>query len=311
MPARNPHRPTIDCTHPNTHHQHGTANAYTHDGCRCEPCTRAVARHHKARQIAMHRGIYKHLTDAAPLATYLAALTDAWACSPESLSTAAGKGTSWARTLIRTPNRRTHPDMIARVQALTIDDLPDNARVTGTGTRRRLRALAHLGYDCQYVANHTGLKESNLANLRSGYIRTTTNQARKAVAVFFEDHWRTPRPVTDQWAQSAASYARQLALNEEWARPADWDDIDWDDAPHTPTPGTTPAPVLFAEEVLHLLGSGYTTDQIIERAGVTDYASLRARLRHQTDPASEKARERLGMLRADEKEHGWTKKAAA
>lgn len=106
----------------------------------------------------------------------------------------------------------------------SLDDYPDQARIDGTGTRRRLQALAAIGWTIPAVQKHVdfigvaAIKRARTAELASARLARAVRDFYKwASAGRAEDHGEQP------WI---AQRCRSTAVARCWAGPLAWDNID-------------------------------------------------------------------------------------
>ena len=91
-----------------------------------------------------------------------------------------------------------------------------------TGTRRRLQALAWLGYPQSLIADMTGLPPATVAIIARGQQRHVTPQQWRSISAAYEQ-------VGDLRGPSTAAHSR--AVTRGWLPPATWDDPDTDAHP--------------------------------------------------------------------------------
>jgi DNA-directed RNA polymerase specialized sigma24 family protein len=144
--------------------------------------------------------------------------------------------------------------------------LPDSRPVDGTGTRRRLQALAVLGYSPRVLADYLGCSKQAVQQLTvSTRLVHPATVARIAALYgplsglppqFNRDISAERRPYIDQTAATARARG--------WLPPLAWEDVDIDD-PHA-VPDTTGVltgrPVCAVDGVLELVVDGATVDRI-------------------------------------------------
>lgn len=96
--------------------------------------------------------------------------------------------------------------------------------VSVVGTRRRLQAMAALGYSLADVSGATGVGAPLITNIRTGKNVSTSPETAKAIKEFYEIIEDTPA------ADSATSRrAVAFALKYKWAPPQAWTDRDIED----------------------------------------------------------------------------------
>lgn len=216
-----------DCQHPKARHEHGTAQAYISDACRCEPCTDAASAKslRYERQLVYGRRKPIAWVDATTARQHVTRLrSDGYAL--HLIATTAGLDLSKVTRLIYglpsanqppTPQiREADRDALMAVR-LTWHDLPENALTPAIGSQRRLQALACLGWPTNRVAKRIGTTQSHLSGI-SHRKRITAGMARSIAAVY-DELSMTPAP--------DGPYARRLrnhADSKGWAPPLAWDD---------------------------------------------------------------------------------------
>lgn len=164
--------------------------------------------------------------------------------------------------------------------------------VPDVGTRRRLQALAALGWSLQAIADALGVHPRNLQRLRTGRKGGRVQQGTAArVTEVYNRLSMTPPPDTPQ-----TRWRRTTAEQEGWARPLDWDEgaIDDPDArPSITRLGSTKPHGATAEDIAWMVETGESLLGIQRRTGLTvsgiEYALKRAERRDLWRKISEKA----------------------
>lgn len=218
------------CHHQRVHHRHGTRLAYKLDGCRCAPCSAAAVEY--ARRWDRNRAYGRPTTtwvDAAPVRAHVEQLQTAgmgW----RTVCARAGVPRSTVSTLLfgrhgRAPSRRINPEVARKLLAVpvpTAADLAAHAVVDGTGTRRRLQALACLGWSVNRLTLESDLNRQSLdAALRGGQVLARNA---RGVAALYERLWDQPAPAEDHRSRISAARAINRAATAGWAPPMAWDD---------------------------------------------------------------------------------------
>ena len=199
--------------------KHGTTTAYMQHGCRCEVCRISHSRHQKRYRVDRLRGVQR-LVDAQPLRDHIDALTAA-GMSQWDITIAAG----WkSRNALADAYRRAKvtPRTLQRVLAVTAPPVSRrNGYVDATGSRRRLQALAVMGWPTLRIANMLGkLDPQTYQYIQSGRNRTVRRRTAEAITELYNQMW-------DQRGPSKRTSA--LALRKGWAPPLAWDDEHIDD----------------------------------------------------------------------------------
>lgn len=198
--------------------KHGTTTAYLQHGCRCEACKAHQSRHQKRYRLDRARGVQR-LVDAQPLRDHVDALTAA-GMSQWDITIAAG----WkSRNALADAYRRSRvtPATLARVLGVTSPPVTRcNGYVDATGSRRRLQALAVMGYSTRRIAEMLGnLDPQTYQYIQSGRTRTIRRRTAESITELYNRVW-------DQRGPSKRTSG--LALRKGWAPPLAWDDEDID-----------------------------------------------------------------------------------
>lgn len=225
-----------DCTCPNTHHDHGTRNAYVVDKCRCRPCRDAASTYERrrAKDRAYGRDAY---VDATPVRAHVQSL-QAQGMGWKRVADAAALERSVVWKLIYgdptrdlAPSKRVMPKTRDKILAVTLDLAPGRV-IDGTGTRRRLQALVTIGWSMSELARRLDVLPSNFGTLIHGRKEVTVATATKARDLY-DQLWDTPAPQSGRHG-SVPARARAYATRMGWAAPLAWDDETIDDPKATP-----------------------------------------------------------------------------
>lgn len=229
------------CLHKRADHQHGTRSCYVLDRCRCFPCAaaNANAEQQRVRDKAYGRS---HWADAAPVREHARALM-AQGMGIKRIVDLSGVSSGVVTRLLygvggRQPARRINPASAQRILALTFDPSP-GALIDPTGTRRRLQALACIGWSQPRLAAEIGVDVAALWSLayRNGGV-TAKTAAR--VRDTYDQLWdKDPTDGANGRQASSAERVRREALARGWVGPLAWDDDEIDDPaarPHVPSP---------------------------------------------------------------------------
>lgn len=161
--------------------------------------------------------------------------------------------------------------------------------IDATGTTRRLRALAVLGWRLEDLAPLLGVVEARIGHLTRSGNPTVHRRTAAAVAAVYERLSMTQGP---------SARTRALAANRDWSPPLAWDDHTIDDPAARPDSGRgrrDPAfdevavqramrgdpvhlrPVERAEAIRRLTGQGLSASEIAERLNTTPRSVTRHR----------------------------------
>ncbi|MEV1295739.1 hypothetical protein [Pseudonocardia sp. NPDC049635] len=186
------------------------------------------------------------------------------------------------------PTRRVTHGVAQRLLAVTpptaappvrdLDTLPDLARVDATGSRRRIHALAALGWSVQQLADRLGLARRQLqGRVLHGGEQVSVRTARAIRDLYDALCWQPP-PADTAWQRAAVTRTKAWANRQGWVPPLAWDDDTIDDPAATPDLGREQRGVVDVDDVEHLRSFGYSDKAIADRFGVqldSLYAALR------------------------------------
>ena len=205
--------PVEHCTHPRSRHQHGTDAAYKCGCCRCPDCTAASTRAVKRARYARTHG-RPGIVAAEPVREHMRRLVAA-GMTVSRIGIAAGMAPTDGRRILTSTSdvlRRTTAEAILAVSAAPLT-------VPSVGARRRIQALALLGWSMPAICDAGGIAPGTLRGAQvEDRITVRTNDAiRHAHDLLWNatppDVWQTRRRRVQA---RRAGYAPTLA----------WDDID-------------------------------------------------------------------------------------
>lgn len=209
--------------------RHGQPSC-AHYGCTLPECLRA-AHIARARSEADRASGITASVPAAPAAHRVQRLLRA-GMSASDISARAGISPSTVSTLTRGTAIhiwRTTRDAILGIPVPVRPTVPAApGYVDATGTRRRLRALAALGWPAPCIAARTGISLRSLGELRSGTRRRVSIRHHQAAARVYDELWNR-RPEDHGIGAGSAARLRAHAARRGWLRPVELDDdlIDW------------------------------------------------------------------------------------
>ena len=283
------------CLHTRTHHDHGTRNAYTLDGCRCPACglARSLYQEHLHHRRMNGQSDY---VDAAPARARLAELRAA-GIGTRRISAVTGVSRSALRELAGGAFSRVHRSTAQRIMQAALTPA-EHALVPAVGAARRVRALIAVGWSVSRVAAAAGVDRQALDPMLDDDARQILAATAQAIAVAYDRLWDAAPPHATTPERQGASRARRRAARAGWVPPAAWDDDDIDDPGAKPAIVDTSAPhgvddVAVARamsgESVHLTRAerwvaverlaalGKSDRAIAERLHVTDMTILRDR----------------------------------
>ena len=212
--------------------EHGTYVKYTLDGY---PCCCGEARYRNNRSRAIAYGTWQPYVDAQPARTHVRTLGE-FGIGWMRLARLANVPRGTVSKLLygdpsrgMAPSKRLLPKNAAALLAIepTLDNLGDAARIDGTGTRRRLRALVAAGWPQLRLAQRLGWNASNFGDTLHGDRQVRVRTARAAVALY-DQLWRAD-PREHGVDNQAYSRTRRRAADLRWAPVGAWDDDTIDD----------------------------------------------------------------------------------
>lgn len=272
-----PDQPPVDleavcrCANP---HQHGELRTILRHGCHCRPCLDAQSSRQRARYRAHAYGRPPKV-DATAARQHLLALVEA-GMGHERIA-AAGLARQTVERIISgravTCTRRIHEVIMAIA--------PNPRMVPTVGARRRIQALALLGWTNRDLAPLVGrTPESLAATMRRS--ATISRDLHERIASVHSRLWDTPAPVS-----AASKRVRTEARLKGWAPTAAWDDIDHDDAPSlgdtTVRTGRGAVSRIHPDDIAWMLRTERTSHASAERLGVTRAYLLELAQRHGID----------------------------
>lgn len=229
-------------------------------GCLCTPCRDAKRAADKRRELMNATGRPVRV-DAAPVAAHVRALLDAgvgWT----RISAAASCSSSTLHRLL-TGQKLIRRSVAERIVAVRRVPAPAS-HVDPTGTVRRLRALATLGYGPTLIAREAGVDVTGLFALRAGGQRLVRRSTAERIAAAYARLEQTVAPPS-RWA----ARTRNAAEAAGWLGPVWWEPDVIDDPDFVPATGRTPRPLAVAEDVEFLTRAGLGTPLIAERLGMS------------------------------------------
>lgn len=219
-----------DCTHPRAKHVHGHHLTAGRDHCKGEACTRAARKHAKLTAYRRATGTSSYVA-AGPARAHVLALLEVLTVGQ--IEARSGVHRTAIRVLTGDFPGKPASKRITRTTAAGLLSVTPVAAATetqclvnATGTRRRLRALAALGWPMRHITERLGCSPRTtwLITHRPRQSLTVLASTRDAVAALYAELSTSPPPSTRQ-----TSIVRRLAFERGWAPPAAWDDDTIDD----------------------------------------------------------------------------------
>lgn len=201
--------------------RHGTIRRYSAYRCRCGSCKGAKSRYDVNRRRLMAYGQWTAYGDAGAVREHIAALIDR-GLSATAIADLAGVNVDCVLRVLGAEHVRGPLDINARsLLAVTfnLDAIPARVMVDATGTRRRVQAMAVMGYSLSAQSALLGRTVNNYHKvLRNPKVFAETARAVRDLA---RELAMTPAPPSH-----GATLARRMAARSGWLPMVAWDDID-------------------------------------------------------------------------------------
>lgn len=206
--------------------RHGTSG-YT-GGCRCEECKAAkrASLRDRYRRLAYGRPT-TDLVDAEPIREHLCALMVRGATLNQ-ICDASGVSYGVLSRILYLGQKRVKSNSAGALLALSeVDTSTSRAPVDAAGTRRRIQALAALGWSVTWQARQVGLHPIDYGQVSRGQILRVVASTAVKIRHLYDAHWNVVPP-----PGQPSSLARRRAAEKGWLPPMAWDDdlIDLPDA---------------------------------------------------------------------------------
>lgn len=249
-----------DCTHPKARHRHGTELAYIQDACRCPDCTEAMRRDRDRRRKEQIMGINNALVDPTPARQHVRKLM-AHGMGITHITAASGVPGLTVSNLIYSDRPTVQRITADSLLAVKLEPQP-HGRVPSVGARRRMQALACLGWTTEAMADMAGISRRTAQYVINHKSDTTEYQVHAKIGALFERLCLTPPPEATSRQKRAAGRARRVSREKGWVPPLAWDDIDNPDAQPQgiakPHQRTIPTREDIAAELAHPAFAGST-----------------------------------------------------
>lgn len=252
-----------------------TPSVYAYNqGCRCDGCRLAGRRYRKGLRLDHERGIYR-TTDAAQVRVHLQRLL-ALGWTQEQIGLAAGISQASVSSIL------TRQSKVGMASARAIFDIhlrrcpvtPDGW-TDATGSRRRLQALAVIGYSPYALAPTLNLAVGWLYEIIAGKPAHISGRDALRIAALYRRLLRLPAPVGH-----GPDRTRRRAARLGWHGPTAWDQIDDPMCEPEDDPAAPGIPSQVDDErIRQLTTEGLSAQQIAERLGCTPRTVQRARAR--------------------------------
>ncbi|MGG1909844.1 hypothetical protein AB1285_23070 [Microbacterium sp. NRRL B-14842] len=221
-------------------HKHGlTSTCYVVHLCGCRACMDGNARRRRDRYRLLAYGRYQDAHQPIePIRQHLQALVDT-GMIPERIAISAGVGGATVRRLLNSETARFVTGATARkLLAVTPDSstLAAQGRVNGRGTRRRLQALAAIGWNHHEIARRLGYPRWKVNKaLEGAYVDIRVHDD---IAALYDELWDQQPPTHTRAQRVGRSYA--LTSHAGTAGCRRWPGTTSTPTRHRPQPGRNP-----------------------------------------------------------------------
>lgn len=261
-------------------HPEGSQGCYNRHGCRCRACTDTRTATTKRSTAGTSTRV-----PAGPLVAHLATLGAGM--TYRDLAAATGVHEATIRSILEGRVTSCHRATARSILATTSSARASTGRADLTGTRRRLRALAAIGWSQAAIAAHLGVAPRTILRLRSASHPISAAHRELVRALYGQLQHVTP-------AGPDARQARRWAARAGWPPPAAWDDDTMDDPDplidraarraaglagrHTDRPGGS-----TIDNIRWLAGMGHSLPEIMSRLHLARSSIYTVLHRHDRD----------------------------
>ncbi|MFE9886823.1 hypothetical protein [Streptomyces scopuliridis] len=255
---------------------HGTLSRRKTYRCDCEPCLARDRDYTNARARLIAYGRWQPFVDAEPTRQHVRMLMTFGIGWQRTARMAGVSNGGVSRLLYGTYGRGYGPTKRVRTETAdklcsvkpAFDNLAPSARLDGTGTGRRLRALVAVGWPQMRLATEMGADKALVwQQIRGAAVEAATA---RAVRDAYDRLWNVD-PATRGVHPRYSGQARRIAARHGWPPPGAWDD-DYIDSPAAePDLGEDiDRYTAIAEDATWLIDThGYTRKQAAHRLGIT------------------------------------------
>jgi transcriptional regulator with XRE-family HTH domain len=243
---------------------HGTYTRAIAGKCGCKPCGSYRLR----RAYDRANGVSGRIDATQPRSHLERLLAHGW--TQDQIAAATGLNQATISIVLSGRYKGVQKSTAAAILNVRLGQTPPVPRglIDATGTRRRLQALAAIGYTLPGIARRIRTNERGLYEIADGRWETVRRSTVIAVARVYRELSTRPAPRT-RWAEQA----RAMAAERGWHGPMAWDDIDNPHAePHDvhaePELKRDDLAELRRQEVFHLAGFSVPPEEIAARLGI-------------------------------------------
>lgn len=228
--------PTAAFTCPDDHRHAARGTCYSHHGCRCTPCrTRATSLLRTRRRLIAYGRWTRGMTDPEHVLGHVQHLRD----HKYTYAQIAREAGIEERTLYRIAHGKV-TQLQGRIASAILAIQPDltrldpQTRLSSRGARRRLQALASVGWPWIEISQQGCVTRTTI--YRALTSEQVTFHTHTRIAAAYEQLWSSRPPQNSPQQRAAVTHARNTATARRWLPPLAWDDIDNDVEPPVPEP---------------------------------------------------------------------------
>lgn len=203
-------------------HKHAvTSQCYIQHKCRCDDCRAGNTKRQDRRRRLEAYGQWEARRSARAAHDHINALRSEHGITINEFATLSGVNRRMVWAITKDPDCRVEADTERRVLAVTGEErcFAPGSTIPSKGARRRIRALAAIGYTNRDIMAAAGLNVSYASQILKQ--PTITRSVHAAIAEAYERLSATPAPTSFGGRRAILRAAR-----EGWAPPHAWDDID-------------------------------------------------------------------------------------
>ncbi|MFI7448143.1 hypothetical protein ACIBQX_11650 [Nonomuraea sp. NPDC049714] len=212
-------------------HPHGDVRRYRYGGCRCGPCRAANAASANRYRMGLMSGTHRRDVHAEPVRQHVQRLQNSGLGIP-AIAELAGLDTQRLSALMyghpsknQPPSKTVRPSTADKILAVHAGQVPTRGWLPAVGTRRRLQALAAIGWPIKHVGELAGLPDAHahriLAAPDGGRVKARTA---RAVAAVYDRLWNVDPAGAGQLGASIRR-VKKVAAAKGWLPPVAWDDL--------------------------------------------------------------------------------------
>ena len=205
----------------------GNGSPGRREPCPCAPCRKEKLRKRKQFNVARQQGRGARV-DATAAREHLKALhaTMSWS----QLAIATGCDPRGLQLLLTGQRKEINRSTHNKILAVKAPPTPSPGMyIDATGLRRRLQALAVLGYSGIYIAKRIKTADTRLHLITNGKQPTVRYVLARRIIAIYDELAHTPAP-----AGRSRTRVIKLAADNRWAGPVAWDDDTIDDPAAVP-----------------------------------------------------------------------------